>query len=148
MAKKPILPGSFRPRNEGLERVLGGLERRVLEALWKIGRPATVRDVLERVRGQERPAYNTVMTVLLRLSQKGLVVRRKSRGTWHYEAALSEADLREKVSAEVVRGLLDLAPQATLAQLVDVLAEQPEALDELARMIERKRRVHGSEGAE
>jgi predicted transcriptional regulator len=145
MARKPVVPGSFRPRGEGLERVLGGLERRVMEALWELQSAATVREVLERIRGPVRPAYNTVMTVLLRLSQKELARRRKIAGTWHYEAALSESDLREQVSGEVVRGLLDLAPEATLAQLVDALAEEPDALEELARMIEQKRRRRGQE---
>lgn len=115
--------------------------------LWATSRPLSVREVRDRLadRGREL-AYNTVMTVLVRLSDKGLLERNKREDMWHYAPTLSESDFRAQVSGEVLRSLLDLAPEATLAQLVDVLAEdEPEALDQLTRLIEARRAQTKSE---
>jgi predicted transcriptional regulator len=131
----------LRPAAAGAAQVLGELEAGVMAVLWTTNRPLPVREVRDRLAARGRDlAYNTVMTVLVRLSEKGLLERNKQDDMWHYAPTLSEADFHAQVSGEVLRGLLDLAPEATLAQLVDVLAEdEPEALDQLARLIEARR---------
>ncbi|MBK7406137.1 MAG: BlaI/MecI/CopY family transcriptional regulator [Phycisphaerales bacterium] len=50
-------------------------ELEVLQALWD-GGPTTVRDLLERLAGDER-AYTTIQTLLNRLEHKGYVRSRK-----------------------------------------------------------------------
>ncbi len=54
---------------------LGELERRVLEHLWTTEEPQTVRHVHAAVSAHRDLAYNTVMTVLRRLADKGFVVQ-------------------------------------------------------------------------
>lgn len=70
-------------------RPLGTLESEVLEVLWAADAPLTPAEVLERLDG--RLAYTTVMTVLTRLWQKGLVDRDKVGRAFAYRASISEA---------------------------------------------------------
>lgn len=79
---------SFHLNEQGLQRVLGGLEAAVMEVLWKHG-PQTIAEVQKALLPQ-RLAFNTVMTVLSRLVAKGLVTRCQPGGRRSvYGAALS-----------------------------------------------------------
>jgi predicted transcriptional regulator len=135
------LEAMLKPAAAKVAQVLGDLEADVMAVLWASKRPLPVREVRDRLaEGGRDLAYNTVMTVLVRLSDKGLARREKLDDVWHYGSTLSEAEFRAQVSGEVLRGLLELAPEATLSQLVDVLAEdEPDALNELTRLIEARR---------
>jgi BlaI family penicillinase repressor len=58
-------------------------ELEVLKVLWSTG-PATVRDVEAKLRRRTRRlAYNTVLTLLTRLREKGYVAADRSGGTAH-----------------------------------------------------------------
>ena len=68
-------------------------ELEVLKVLWDAG-PSTVRDVAGTLRRQRRRlAYNTVLTLLSRLRDKGYVAADR-RGTAHlFQAIVSRDDL-------------------------------------------------------
>lgn len=73
--------------------VLGDLELAVMEVLWRNDGPASVRGVHERLRGDRGVAYTTVMTVLDRLSKKGVVERELDGRAWLYRPARTRVDL-------------------------------------------------------
>ena len=52
---------------------LGDLERAVMDHLWSMSEPQTVRQVHEALSTRRDLAYTTVMTVLQRLAKKNLV---------------------------------------------------------------------------
>ncbi|MEO7269035.1 MAG: BlaI/MecI/CopY family transcriptional regulator [Knoellia sp.] len=110
---------------------LGDLERVVMEQLWESSarRPegASVRDVLEALPGDRSLAYTTVMTVLDRLSKKGLVTRERDGRAWRY----TPAGTRESLTAETMRASLGDANdrRATLLHFLD--GATPEELDDL-----------------
>ncbi|HVX21771.1 MAG TPA: BlaI/MecI/CopY family transcriptional regulator [Acidimicrobiales bacterium] len=82
---------------------LGDLERRVMEVLWADpGADATVREVAAQMPGY---AYTTVLTVLDRLRNKGLVTRTKDGRAFRYAAASS----REEYTADLMREALGAA---------------------------------------
>jgi predicted transcriptional regulator len=123
--RKPRVVGGYR---------LGTLEARVLEILWSAGRPLSVREVTSLLEGR-RLAYTTVMTVLARLHQKGVVERVPSGRAYLYRPA---ARTPEELAAKRIRELVEAArdPRAVLAHLVTDLARDPElrqVLEELAR---------------
>lgn len=128
----------------GLAKVLGDLEARVMRAVWEIGRPATARTVHERIARDHGVAIHTVITVLNKLVDKGLLRREKRDDLLHYEACLSEADFRAQASRRVVEGILSFGADAVTASFVDVLAERdPGQLAELARLVERRMKEQG-----
>lgn len=94
----------------GLPR-LGELEARVLEILWDAGGWLNTREVLD-VLGVKRPlAYTTVMTILVRLWDKGLLERRKDGRAFAYHAILT----REEWTAHRMSELLAVAESRTEA---------------------------------
>jgi predicted transcriptional regulator len=120
----------------GQRRASGELEAQVMAVLWASNRPLTAADVNDRV-GAEL-AYNTVQTILARLTDKQLV-HRAIRGRAHvYWPAKEEAEavaarMRETLSsvrdreqalqqfaatldeaeADVLRALLGIRPETT-----------------------------------
>jgi predicted transcriptional regulator len=141
----PRLHDTVRLSADGIAKVLGDLEARVMRAVWGLAEPATARTVYERVIQEHSVAIHTVITVLNKLVGKGLLRREKQDDLLHYHACLSEKEFRTRASRRVVEGILSLGPEAVAASFVDVLAERdPERLAELAALI--RRRMEEEEG--
>lgn len=138
---EPRLQGTVRLSAEGLAKVLGDLEARVLQTIWSLGKPVPARAVYERVVRRHPVALLTVITVLNKLVAKNILRRDTRDGLLHYSATMSEEEFRTHVSRRVMRGILSFGPNAVATSLVDALAEQdPEQLAELGRLIRRKLR--------
>lgn len=138
------LQDTVRLSADGVAKVLGDLEARVLEAVWDLGRPVPARVVHARVARRHPVALLTVVTVLNKLVAKGLLLRAKRDDLLHYEARLSREEFLARMSRRVVEGILSFQPDAVAASMVDVLAERnPEQLADLARLIRRKLREQG-----
>lgn len=97
------------------EKFLGPLEAAVMERLWKRGR-ATVRDIVEDLGRTRALAYTTVMTIMTRLHAKGLLERDRDGKTYVYRPAFSREEHRERLSRDLVRGLVDEFGEVALAQ--------------------------------
>jgi predicted transcriptional regulator len=140
-AKKAVIQNTVRLSAQGLAKVLGDLEAKVLRAVWQLNRPATAREVHDRVVRNHRVELLTVITVLNKLVDKGVLTRAKQNDVFHYRARLGEEEFMSRASRRVVEGILSLGPEAVAASLVDVLAERdPEQLAELGRLVRRKLR--------
>ena len=124
---------------EGLAKVLGDLEARVMRAVWGLALPASARAVHDRVAREHGVTIHTVITVLNKLVDKGLLRREKRGELLHYEASLSEEEFRAQASRRLMEGVLSFGPEAVAASFVDILADRdPEQLAQLARLIERR----------
>lgn len=140
-AGKPRLQDTVRLSANGLAKVLGDLESRVMRAVWAIGRPAPARSVHERIVRSHQVALLTVITVLNKLVSKGLLRREKRDDLLHFSATMSEAEFRAQASRRVVEGILSFGPEAVTSSFVDVLAEHNlDQLAELGRLVRRKLR--------
>ncbi|ODT04553.1 MAG: hypothetical protein ABS52_04710 [Gemmatimonadetes bacterium SCN 70-22] len=139
------LQDTVRLSAEGLAKVMGDLEARVLQTVWALGAPAPARAVYERVIASHPVAPLTVITVLNKLVTKGFLTRASKNGLLHYRAVMKEEEFRTLVSRRVVEGILSFGPDAVAASVVDVLAEQdPERLAELGRLIRRRLRAQSA----
>jgi predicted transcriptional regulator len=117
-------------------RRVGDLESRVLELLWLEADWLNGREVWERL-GDESRAYTTVMTILSRLVDKGLV-EREVRGRGHvYRAAGDRDELTAKAISSLLASTAD--PRVALAHFVEDL-DDPALVAELAEVLERVRR--------
>jgi predicted transcriptional regulator len=119
---------------------IGPLEQELLQVLWQRGN-ATVRELLDD--GHLRLAYTTVMTTLDRLYKKGLLERVAEGRAFRYSPCQSREDLQRVAAAEGIRQLLATGEpsELPLSYLVEALSEHDvELLDELQRLVERKRR--------
>ena len=144
LPRSPCLQGTVRLSADGIAKVLGDLEARVLETMWAIGVRSPARVVHERIAAVHRVSPLTTITVLNKLVAKRVLSRRKIGDLYHYEPTLSEDAFKAVVSRRVVEGILSFGPEAVASSMVDVLAEQnPEQLEELGRLIRRKLREQG-----
>jgi predicted transcriptional regulator len=100
------------------------LEREVLACVAASAVPASANDVLAELGGAL--AYTTVMTVLARLSDKGLVTRERVGRAYAYTAVQDEAE----VTARQMQRLLDARDDraAVLSRFVGVLSGDDEQL--------------------
>ena len=140
-AKSLVLQDTVRLSAEGLAKVLGDLEARVMRTIWSFGHPVAARPVHERIQREHDVALLTVITVLNKLVQKGLLRRAKRDELFHYEARLSEEEFTARASRRIVEGVWSLDPDVVASSLVDMLAKRdPDRLAELGRLIRRKLR--------
>ena len=131
----------------GAGMLLGDLEHRVLEAAWAAKRPATARELHDRVARTHDVVYITTVTVANRLVEKGILRRVKQDDLYHYTATVSREQFSEQASRHVVQRIVELGSTAVAASLVDVLAERdPEQLAELGRLVRRKLKERDSGG--
>ncbi len=138
---QPRIQDNFRLGSEGLAKVLGDLEARVMRAVWDLGDPAPAREVYELVARSHDVASLTVVTVLNKLVAKRLLRRFKRDDLLHYQAEWSEAEFLTHASRQIVEQVLAFEPDVVAASFVDVLAERdPARLAELAKAIRRRLR--------
>ena len=109
---------------EGATAVLGPLEQRVMARLWQAG-PQAVGEVVEALNGsaERQLAYTTVMTILVRLHDKGLVTRRKEGRQYRYTAAVEESSLEAQVGRRELTRLIERYGAASVAGFAAELGE-------------------------
>jgi predicted transcriptional regulator len=118
----------------------GKLEYAVLVALWEAG-PLSAPEVHERVGVPLDLVYTTTAKVLDRLHRKGLVDRQPSGKTFRYAAAAERPATERARAQKLLDAILGDEPRPAIATLVDaVTSMDPELLDELARVVEARRR--------
>ncbi|MFA5867319.1 MAG: BlaI/MecI/CopY family transcriptional regulator [Actinomycetota bacterium] len=124
-------PKVFRPREEGLSKIFGELEADIMEIMWD-REEATVKDVYQILLQDRDIAYTTVMTVVGRLSDKGVLNKRHSANKFIYCPACSRDEILEQVSKEVIDGLMDVGRKPVLSHLTGMMGElKPEELERL-----------------
>lgn len=111
-------------RSASAKGLLGHLEYEVMQALWDEA-PANVPAVLAEINHDRDPdgqlAYTTVMTVLARLHEKGLLERERRGRGYDYAPLFDEPALVEHLSGQEVRDLLDRYGEVALAQFAAVV---------------------------
>ena len=124
----------------GAAMLLGDLEHSLMDAIWNLGRPASAREIHQRIAKGRRIELITAVTVLNRLvSPKALLRRDKIDDLFHYTPILTREDFMRHSSRHVVERVLALGSEAVAASMVDVLAERnPELLAELGRLVRRR----------
>lgn len=128
----------FRLGGRGLGRVLGELECEIMEVLWRKGE-ATVNEVRTSLSGAQKRAFNTVMTVMNRLVEKGLLRRHQEGKIYHYAPAVERDQFYRQVSLDVSKGLVEDFGDYAVAQFVEALESvDPDKLRELERLIREK----------
>ncbi|WP_245996771.1 BlaI/MecI/CopY family transcriptional regulator [Streptomyces armeniacus] len=112
--------------------VLGALESEVMGVLWQAPGALTVREVLDALNEgrSEELAYTTVMTVLTRLTTKGVLSRsRRGRG-------FAYTPLAEDEAGAAVQEVLNRYGDAAVAHFLHASAASPTAKERLRRLLE------------
>jgi predicted transcriptional regulator len=137
--ERSVRTGLLRSRPSA-EQLVGPLEYGCLSVVWRRGSASVgqVRADLNSRRGdRDELAYTTVMTVLARLHEKGILHRVKVGRGYVYRPAVSEEELVERMGRREIEQLLSRYGDVAVAQFASAMRElSPQHLAELRRLIE------------
>jgi predicted transcriptional regulator len=131
----------YRPSKDGVGKVLGELGGQVMEIIWSKG-AATVKEVHELLAdaGSEL-AYTTIKTVMTRIYEKGVLEREPEGRGFRYRPLQSREQFIAARSRDVVSKVLaDMSGPILSAFVDDLSADEADQLEELARLIEKRRK--------
>jgi predicted transcriptional regulator len=111
-------------------------EQRLMEIVWSSG-PATVGQIVEAIPEAERPAYNTVQTIMKILERKGYVEHRAEGRAFVYQAVVDRDAAARTALSHVVQRFFGGSPRALALNLVEGDHLTEDELDELQRTIAR-----------
>jgi len=119
---------------------LGALERAVMDHLWASAEPQTVRQVHNAISVHRDLAYTTVMTVLQRLSRKGLVIQIRDDRAHQYAATHGRDELVASLMVDALDEAADSSDRrAALMNFVErVGVEEADALRRALADLEAK----------
>jgi predicted transcriptional regulator len=116
------------------------LESEVMEEVWR-REEANVRAVLDALnaQGAKQRAYTTVMTIMRRLDDKGMLCRRRAGRTDIYEACLSREEyLRARAQVEVDAVVEQYGEAAFVHFARQMAALDPKQRQKLTRLARRE----------
>jgi BlaI family transcriptional regulator, penicillinase repressor len=129
-----------KPRKSRDIHSLGELEADVMSVVWEKGR-ATVQEVKDALEPRRALAYTTVMTVMSRLAEKGMLARQKEGRAYFYTPASSQEKVAGSLLQSLVRRLYNGATGKAIAQLLETEEQVDDAeLERLERLIQAKRK--------
>ena len=120
-------------------RKLGELELQILNILWQRG-PSTVREVLEEVPVEPRPAYTTVLTMMRLMHEKGYLDRREQGRAHIYQTRLRERRVKRSLLRDLIDGAFRGSAEALVVRLLEDENLSREELRRVRRLIEEKGR--------
>ncbi|MHB0867121.1 MAG: BlaI/MecI/CopY family transcriptional regulator [Thermoleophilia bacterium] len=134
---------NVRTSGKGIRQVLGDLEADIMELCWQQD-SCSVRGIHEQLAANRKIAYTTVMTVMSRLAEKGLLQREQQGRAYLYTPTCSRDEFCSDAISTVMQGLMAGFGEPVLSHFVDSIEAQDTAqLDELLRLIEAKKGESG-----
>ena len=113
-------------------------ELRLMNVLWTKGR-ATVGEVAQALRGAPRLAYNTVLTTLRILEQKGYVAHDKEGRAFVYVPLIGQRDARRQAVRHLLGRFFDNSPKALLLNVLSEADVDPRTVRRLKSLLANER---------
>ncbi len=108
-----------KPLTATLAKGLGPLEMEILGIVWDMGQ-ATSRDVFEKMRDRRRLGQSTVLTVLRRLSGRGILHRDVAGGVYVYRPAIG----REELGMQMIDNVVNLIFRGSVEPALEHLSKR------------------------
>lgn len=117
-------------------------EADILAALWRLG-PATVREVHDAL-GKDC-GYNTTLTQMRLMTDKGLLVRSERFRSHVYEPAAPQNQMQKQIAGDLLRRIFGGSSKGLIMSALGSQPTTPEEREEIRRMLDeldgKKRRV-------
>jgi len=116
---------------------LGDLERKIMEIIWESEEAISVSDVVQVLSQKRKIAYTTVMTIMGRLVDKGILTRKLSGSSYQYMPKVSQ----EKFIAKSVHNIFTTAVSTLGQEAVTYFVREikrlnPKKRQELLKMLD------------
>jgi predicted transcriptional regulator len=109
-----------------------------MNVLWTKGR-ATVGEVAQALRGAPRLAYNTVLTTLRILEQKGYVAHDKEGRAFVYVPVIGQRDARSQAVRHLLGRFFDNSPKLLLLNMLNEADVDPQTVRQLKSLLAHER---------
>ena len=110
-----------------------------MEILWTKG-SMRGRDLYEEIRRARDIAYTTALTVLGRLSKKGLIKKDRKSGTIIFTPALSRQGYEIAVTEGFVQKAFDVSPDLAVSAFADMFSKMPKGnLEKIEKLLEERK---------
>ncbi|UKS25195.1 BlaI/MecI/CopY family transcriptional regulator [Paenibacillus sp. HWE-109] len=131
----------YRMEEEGVNRFLGSLESLIMELMWESGDWMNVQQLRESLKSEQVYSVNTIMTVLNRLFDKGILDKQAAgRGRnklAHFKVMVSREDFIMEQTRNVTEGLIKDFGEVVVAHMMDVVEElDPDLLRKVEQMLQ------------
>lgn len=110
-------------------------ELAILQVLWSLEAPATVREVHEQLLKQKDTAYTTVLKMLTIMAEKGLVRRDESERSHRYLAAHAKPVVQSSLLKNLMRSTFEGSALNLVQRALADDAASSEDLDAIAKLI-------------
>lgn len=127
----------FKYNERGLNRFFGPLEAKIMNVLWESrDSEGSIRDVQAKLEKEKDLSFNTVMTVMNRLVDKGFLTKRPEGRTSLYRPVLPKEQFLEEQSKELTHELMEEFGPLVVSHMLDELEEaDPELMKKLEQKI-------------
>jgi predicted transcriptional regulator len=112
------------------------LETLIMNVLWDES-PAAVRQVQERLTSVKPMAYNTVLTIMRILRDKGFVVSEREGRSDLYRPVVTREDMGRRSLGEVIDSFFSGSAEALVSQLLDGQSLSDEELTAIRAELDR-----------
>jgi predicted transcriptional regulator len=124
MPEDGYTPSGYRIDGKDLEAILGPLEADVLNAVYSLNRPIRVREVYEKMKGERKIAYTTVMSTMNTLFEKAILDRKIVNGKggllYVYWPKMSRSEIERSAVKQIMDSLLKNFGETVTSYLVDL----------------------------
>jgi BlaI family transcriptional regulator, penicillinase repressor len=117
-------------------------EADILAVLWRLG-PATVREVHEAL--EKECDYNTTLTQMRLMTDKGLLVRSERFRSHVYEPAAPKNEMQQRIAGDLLKRVFGGSAKGLIMSALGAKATTSEERAEIRRMLDeldkKKRRL-------
>lgn len=121
-------------QESGLNRFFGPLEAKIMDILWD-NEQMTIKEVQSVLEKEKSTNFNTVMTVMNRLVEKGILDRKVVGRSSYYNPIQSRQDFLNTQSKEMTHELMDEFGNVVVSHMLDALEDVD---DDLVAKLELK----------
>lgn len=122
-------------------KVLGELEAEIMEIVWNSDDAVSVHSVANAVQRKRKAAYTTVMTVMNRLVEKGLLSRQLKGQAYLYHSTLSKDKFLIRISRQIIRNFISNFGEAAIAHFAEEVDKlSPQKRKQLQRVLKDSQR--------
>jgi predicted transcriptional regulator len=120
---------NFRFDQVGLNRFFGPLEAKIMDILWN-GTDMSIKEVQQQLEKEKPTNFNTVMTVMNRLVDKKILVKRLEGRMSRFKPVKTKKEFIEEQSKKLTENLLDEFGGLVVTHMLDSLKEVDQSLIE------------------
>ncbi len=121
--------------------MLGDLESEVMEIIWSLKGEASVKCVAEILSKKRKIAYTTVMTIMARLANKGVLARHMNGASYLYKPKVTKDRFIAKAAHSIFSSAVSTLGDEVLAHFIKEIQKiSPKKRQELLKILNEDRK--------